>query len=329
MLFSEEQMSNSRFQQIKVIDSHTGGEPTRVVVALPAEVVGLDSGSLMERREIMRENYDWIRTSCINEPRGHDAMVGALLCKPVNPDCVAGVIFFNNVGYLNGCIHGTIGLTATLAHMGKISVGKHRIETPVGEVIAELKEDGSVTVANVPSYRYLHAVRVELAGEVGTVTGDVAWGGNWFFLTSDYEGSIGLENVGSLTDFSQAIVEALAEQGITGEDGGEVDHVEVFGEPSPGVSDSRSFVLCPGLQYDRSPCGTGTSAKLACLYADGKLKEGDVWRQASVLDTVFEGSVKPLADSKVTPYISGAAFVNGEATLIIQHNDPFKHGITL
>jgi 4-hydroxyproline epimerase len=275
----------------------------------------------------MAEKYDWIRTSCLLEPRGHEAMVGALLCAPVNPDCVAGVIFFNNVGYLKSCIHGTIGLAVTLLHMGKITTGKHRIETPIGEVIADIHGDGSVTVANVPSYRTHKNIKVAVP-DYGTITGDVAWGGNWFFLTEDYTDDIAPENIASLTSFSSAVVKALANQNITGADGGKIDHVEVFGDPTPGVSDSRSFVLCPGLAYDRSPCGTGTSAKLACLYADGKLEPGQLWRQASVLNTVFEGSVKPLDNDQVTPMITGTAFVNGESTIIIQNSDPFKHGIS-
>lgn len=319
-------MSNTDFHHLKIIDSHTCGEPTRVIIETPNGVSGLDNGSMMDRRIIMSNDYDWIRTTCLHEPRGHNAMVGALLCEPVNPDCIAGVIFFNNVGYLNSCIHGTIGVTASLAHMGKIATGKHRIETPIGEVIAELHDDGSVTVTNVPSYRYQKNVRIKVPGH-GTVTGDVAWGGNWFFLTEDYNGDISIENIASLTQFSYALTQALVDHNIVGSDGAVVDHIEIFGEPTRGVSDSRSFVLCPGLAYDRSPCGTGTSAKLACLHADGKLAPKQIWRQASVLDTVFEGRVKPLENGQVIPMITGTAYVNGEATIIIQDSDPFKHGI--
>jgi 4-hydroxyproline epimerase len=323
-------MSNSEHKHLQVIDSHTGGEPTRVVVGLPEGVRGLESGSLMERRDLLRREYDWIRSACINEPRGHDAMVGALLCEPVNPDCVAGVIFFNNVGYLNGCIHGTIGLTVTLAHMGRISPGKHRIETPVGEVVAELNEDGSVTVANVPSYRYKANVRVDVPG-YSEVVGDIGWGGNWFFLVNDFGSGpeVVPGNIMELTRFSVAIFKALQDQGVTGADGGVIDHVEIFGDAAPGGADSRSFVLCPGLQYDRSPCGTGTSAKLACLYADGKLKEGEVWRQAGILNTVFEGRVEPIDENRIIPFVTGNAYVIGEATIIMQEADPFKHGIPM
>ena len=328
MLDSYVSMRNTDLQQIRVIDSHTGGEPTRTVVALPEEVKDLHTGSLAERRRLMAEKYDWIRTSCLNEPRGHDAMVGALLCQPVDPECITGVIFFNNVGYLGGCIHGTIGTIVTLAYMGKIDVGLHHIETPVGKITAELHDDKRVTVTNVPCYRYQTNISVQVP-DYGTITGDVAWGGNWFFLTENYQNAIIPENIPSLTQFSAAVAQALADQNIVGDDGSAVDHVEVFGAPTPGHSDSRSFVLCPGLAYDRSPCGTGTSAKLACLHADGKLAAGEIWRQASILDTVFEGHVKPLENGQVMPMISGVAFVNGETTIIIQDADPFQHGIPI
>ena len=319
-------MRNPDLRILKVIDSHTGGEPTRIVLKLPKSVPELETGSLMDRRELMREKYDWIRTACLLEPRGHEAMVGALLCKPVDPSCVAGVIFFNNTGYLNGCIHGSIGLTVTLAHMGAISPGEHRIETPVGVITATLLDDHSVSIANVPSYRYLEGASVHVEG-YGRVTGDVAWGGNWFFLIDGFGPEVRSENIPRLTRFTSRVIRALAEQGITGEDGMPIDHVETFGPPIPGVSDSRSFVLCPGLAYDRSPCGTGTSAKLACLYTDGKLEPDEIWRQASILDTVFEGRVEVLANGQVQPIISGSAYVNGESTFILDPEDPFQHGI--
>lgn len=323
-------MSNTEHRRLKIIDSHTGGEPTRVVVGWPEDVTGLDTGSLIERRTLLADRYDWIRSACINEPRGHDAMVGALLCQPVNKDCVAGVIFFNNVGYLNGCVHGSIGVAVSLHHLGRVGLGKHLIETPVGIVEVEIAAEGSVTVMNVPSYRHLKDVAVNVPC-YGVVTGDVAWGGNWFFLTqaddTDSAPVVKSDNIPELFSYSAAIVHALADQGITGGDGGVIDHVEVFGEATTGVSDSRSFVLCPGLQYDRSPCGTGTSAKLACLHADGKLKPGETWRQASILDTVFECRLEELDNGRITPIISGTAFVNGEASLIIQDHDPFRYGI--
>jgi 4-hydroxyproline epimerase len=263
----------------------------------------------------------------LSEPRGFPAMVGALLREPSDPSCAAGVIFFNNVGMIKGCLHGTMGVIKTLEHMGRISAGEHRIETPVGVVTATLNADGSVTVANVPSYRYRADVAIHVTGH-GEVRGDIAWGGNWFFLTEGSGPSVAFENIPALSDFSIATMAALEANGITGEDGGKIDHIEVFGPPAnPALADSRNFVMCPGGEYDRSPCGTGTSAKLACLHAAGKLPPGDVWRQASILDTIFEGRVEPLEDGKVTPIVTGRAWVNGETILVVNPDDPFRFGI--
>jgi 4-hydroxyproline epimerase len=254
-------------------------------------------------------------------------MVGALLVEPHAPDCCCGVIFFNNLSTLNMCIHGTIGLAATLAHLGRIGPGAHRIDTPVGVVVAELAADGSVTVANVPSYRHAAGVEVEVPGW-GKVRGDIAWGGNWFFLIDRQGPEVAFREIDALTAFTVAVRGALEAAGITGANGMEIDHIEVFGPPAdPAAADSRNFVLCPGKAYDRSPCGTGTSAKLACLHADGKLAPGKTWRQAGILDTVFEGRVTELPDGKVTPRVTGRAWVNGEAVYLIDPTDPFRHGI--
>jgi 4-hydroxyproline epimerase len=308
-------------QHIQVIDSHTGGEPTRVVIGGGPD---LGTGTLVERREVFRQQFDAFRSAIVNEPRGSDVMVGALISAPMDPTCSAGVIFFNNVGYLEMCGHGMIGLVATLAHLGRIQSGIHRIETPVGIVQARLHDTGEVTVTNVPSYRHAHNARVEVPG-YGPLVGDVAWGGNWFFLVSDPKQGLELDNTEVLVDFTWKIRQALQGQRITGRDGQEIDHVELFG-PSrrPGVQ-SKNFVLCPGKAYDRSPCGTGTSAKLACLFADGKLKPGDVWRQESIVGSVFEGSIQ-VKDGQVIPSIKGSAFVNAEATLLLNPADPFCWG---
>ena len=304
------------------MDSHTGGEPTRLVMSGGPE---LGSVALSARLERFRAEYDDFRSAVVDEPRGSDAMVGALLCEPVDPSCAAGVIFFNNVGYLGMCGHGTIGLVATLSHVGRIGPAEHHIETPVGTVNTILHENGEVTVENVPSYRSATRVSVEVPG-LGRVWGDVAWGGNWFFLIEDHNQELELDNAGVLTDFTWAVREALSDSGITGANGQEIDHIELFGASRlPGV-DSRNFVLCPGKAYDRSPCGTGTSAKMACLYADGKLREGQVWKQESIVGSVFEGSIK-VRDGQVYPSIKGCAFVNAEADLILDARDPFCMGI--
>lgn len=279
---------------------------------------------MQERLHIFREKYDWFRSAVVNEPRGNDAIVGALLCEPVDPANAAGVIFFNNVGYLGMCGHGTIGLIVTLQYMGRVKPGRHHVETPVGIVSAELLDDGRVSIKNVPSRRIAAGVSIDVPG-VGRVTGDVAWGGNWFFLAREPRYDLTLQHLESLTQLTTAIKRALRERGISGENGAEIDHIELFG-PSPAGADSRNFVLCPGNAYDRSPCGTGTSAKLACLYADGKLKPGDVWRQESITGSLFEGRIE-LQDGAVLPSITGSAFVNAEGDLILDARDPLCHGI--
>ena len=305
---------------LTIIDSHTGGEPTRLIVAGGPD---LGTGPLSARLARMRDHHDHIRTGTVCEPRGSDVLVGALLCEPHAGDCAAGVIFFNNVGYLGMCGHGTIGLVASLAHLGRLAVGRHRIDTPVGVVVAELHADGAVSVDNVPSWRKTRAQPVEVPG-YGTVVGDVAWGGNWFFLAADHGLEIRPDNVAALTAFAEAVMRALARQGITGDDGAAIDHVELFG-PST-CADSRNFVLCPGKAYDRSPCGTGTSAKLACLAADGKLAPGTVWRQESIAGSVFEASYRRDGD-RIAPTIRGRAWVSGEGQLHFAADDPFVWGI--
>ena len=307
---------------VRVVDSHTGGEPTRVVVEGGPD---LGPGTVADRLGVLRDRHDDFRSAVVNEPRGSDVLVGALLCPPADPSCTAGVIFFNNVGPIGMCGHGTIGLVATLAHLGRIQPVPHRIETPVGVVTARLHESGEVSVRNVPSYRHARAVAVEVPGH-GRVVGDVAWGGNWFFLTEDHGQTLELASVERLTAFTWAVRQALARAGVTGQDGREVDHIELFG-PSPRADvDARNFVLCPGGAYDRSPCGTGTSAKLACLYADGKFHPGQVWRQEGIVGSVFEGSIE-VAGGVVYPTITGRAYVTAEATLILDPRDPFAQGI--
>jgi 4-hydroxyproline epimerase len=305
-----------------VIDSHTGGEPTRVVVAGGPD---LGTGDLATRRARFRECHDDFRSAVVNEPRGSDAVVGALLCEPADASCVAGVIFFNNVGYLGMCGHGTIGVAVTLAYLGRIGPGTHRLETPVGVVAFDYAGGNRVTVENVPSYRHATGISVSV-DPFGTVTGDVAWGGNWFFLVGDHGQKLELANVARLTAVADAVRRGLARQGVTGAEGAEIDHIELFGPARSAGADSRNFVLCPGGAYDRSPCGTGTSAKLACLAADGKLCEGQVWRQEGIVGGVFEGSVRFHGDG-VIPRITGSAFVYAEATLLIDSDDPLAMGI--
>lgn len=313
-------MNKTKIQRVTIIDSHTGGEPTRVVIEGGPDLGG---GALASRRERFQSEFDHFRSAVVNEPRGSDVMVGALLVEPADKSCATGVIFFNNVGYLGMCGHGMIGLIVTLAHMGKIKSGEHRIETPVGVVTATLHPDGEVSVANVPSWRAKKAATVNVPG-IGPVTGDVAWGGNWFYLIEQHSQELSLANVDSLTDFCWRVRQAVNSQGFP-----EIDHIELFGPPAKSGANSRNFVQCPGKAYDRSPCGTGTSAKLACLAADGKLAEDALWVQESIIGSTFTGRFRWLdrATGKVAPTITGMAFVNAEAIHLLDDKDPFCWGI--
>jgi 4-hydroxyproline epimerase len=310
-------------KRIRILDTHTGGEPTRLVLdGFPDP----GPGDMATRRARLAREHDRWRRACLLEPRGSEVLVGALLCEPVDPHACAGVIFFNNSGYLGMCGHGTIGLVHSLAHLGRIGAGVHRIETPVGLVEATLHEDRSVSVRNVPAWRERKALALAVPG-IGTVVGDVAWGGNWFFLVGEHGQKIAADNLDALTDYAWAVRSALAGQGIRGADGGEIDHVELFADDAR--ADSRNFVLCPGKAWDRSPCGTGTSAKIACLAADGELEPGEIWRQASVIGSEFSASYEWLdaPGGRIVPTIRGRAHLSAEATLLIEEDDPFAWGI--
>lgn len=308
-------------QSLFVIDSHTEGEPTRVVVeGFPS----LGGGAVAAQKEVFAQRYDHLRRAIILEPRGNDVLVGALLCPSSIPGCVAGVIFFNNAGYLGMCGHGLIGVVATLQHLGRHAAGSLSLETPVGVVQARLLDEGGVEIQNVSSYRHAAGVSVQVEG-LGQVCGDVAWGGNWFFLVKDFPIALTLENAAALTNAAMKIRHAVNEQGWP-----EVDHVEIFGPPGSSANHSRNFVLCPGGVYDRSPCGTGTSAKMACLAADGKLAAGEILRQEGILGTSFEASYRldDSAPGHIVPSLRGRAFITAENRLLMDPQDPFKHGIS-
>lgn len=309
--------------EMEVVDSHTGGEPTRVVISGGPE---LGTGSLLHKRERFRNEFDHFRSAIINEPRGSDVMIGALLLPPEDPRCVAGTIFFNNAGYLGMCGHGTIGLLVTLLHLGRIQPGEHWLETPVGVVKTLVHDAETVSVENVPSYRWAEKVAVEVPG-IGWVEGEVAWGGNWFYLVKEHGEQIASTNLDRLLEVTRRIKQALLDAGIRGPAGEELDHIELFGPADPAKADSRNFVLCPGGAYDRSPCGTGTSAKLACLAAAGKLAPGQMWRQESVIGSVFEASYQLQQGEQIIPRITGRAWVCSSGKLLFHPRDPFQQGI--
>ncbi|WPO00706.1 4-hydroxyproline epimerase [Pseudomonas sp. MUP55] len=307
-------------KRLHVIDSHTGGEPTRLIMnGFPA----LAGATIADQLEDLRNHHDQWRRACLLEPRGNDVLVGALYCAPVTPGATCGVIFFNNAGYLGMCGHGTIGLVASLHYLGLIEPGVHTVDTPVGPVAATLHDDGAVTLRNVPAYRYRRQVSVDVPGH-GRVAGDIAWGGNWFFLVSDHGQALQMSNVDALTDYTWAMLKALEAQGIHGADGALIDHIELFADDAD--ADSRNFVMCPGKAYDRSPCGTGTSAKLACLAADGTLSPGELWIQASITGSQFQARYE-WDSERVRPFITGRAHMTADSTLLIDEQDPFAWGI--
>ncbi|HET6331418.1 MAG TPA: proline racemase family protein [Holophagaceae bacterium] len=312
----------AKLERVRIVDSHTGGEPTRVVLEGAPD---LGRGPLSDRRERFHTKFNAWRRAVVCEPRASEVMVGALLVEPYEAGCDAGVIFFNNVGPLGMCGHGTLGLVETLRHLGRVKPGVLRIDTPVGVVEAELQAGGRVVLTNVPSHRFRHQAPLEVPG-LGLIHGDIAWGGNWFFLVEDHGLDLVPANLPRLMEAASAIREALTLAGITGQDGAEIDHIELVGPAGDPANHGRNFVLCPGLEWDRSPCGTGTSAKLACLLEEGQLKEGQIWRQESLVGSVFEGWMARCG-GRLLPHIAGRAHITAEATLILDPEDPFCFGI--
>lgn len=307
---------------MRVIDSHTQGEPTRVVIEGGPN---LKSHTLKEQAIELSENHQDFLNATLTEPRGFEAMVGALLRPAVDTSCETGVVYYTPAGALNMCGHATIGLVITLAHMGRIEIGTHKIETPIGIVRAELKKDNEVSIQNVESYRYKKDVTFMVDG-LGDITGDIAWGGNWFFLTKEIPCELNYDNIPQLLESLKAIRNAISEQGITGKDGEEIDHFEFNGAGSHKAH-GRNFVLCPNGTYDRSPCGTGTSAKVACLAADGQLKENEIWIQESVIGSCYQAFFQNGSNGGIIPTITGKAYVTGETTLIQNAQDPYANGI--
>ena len=313
-------------ETIRVVDSHTEGEPTRVVIDGWPQPAG---ATMAERRDDLRARFDHLRRAVVREPRGFDAVVGALLTPPVHADSAAGVIFFNNGTYLGMCGHGLIGVVRTLAHLGRIGPGAHAFDTPVGTVRAELAEDGAVTLTNVPARLHARDVAVDVPG-YGRVVGDVAYGGNWFFITHADAVPVDVAHLRELTRFTQAVQDALDAAGLSRVDapeGGVVDHIEISAPTDRDDADCRNFVLCSGGEYDRSPCGTGTSAKMAALHARGELAVGQPWRQEGIAGGVFTGWLAPNAAGEIVPHVRGTAYVTGEATLYLDPRDPFRYGI--
>ncbi len=305
--------------RLPVIDSHTEGEPTRVVLGDPLRL----ARPAANLRRALEEGHDWLRRALCLEPRGSEIAVGAYLTG--DPTHGYEAVFFNNAGYLGMCGHATVGVIVSLAHAGLALPGPVELRTPGGPVRARLLGRSAVEFENVPSRRHLAGVTLDVPGH-GSVTGDVAYGGNWFFLVSSPSLDLRPANAPDLLAFTQAVMGALRDQGVTGDGGAPIDHVELFGPPTRPGADSRNFVLCPGGQFDRSPCGTGTSAKLACLVAEGRLAPGQTWRQEGFAGGVFEAVAAPHPEG-VVPTLTGRAYVTAETTLVIDPEDPMRDGL--
>lgn len=283
--------------------------------------------TMAERRAEFSRSFDCYRRAIVCEPRGSDVLVGALLTEPVTEGSLAGVIFFNNIGMLGMCGHGMIGVAATLRYQQNIEMGTYQLDTPVGPVQFTWLEGGQVRLQNVPSYRYAADVALRLAGD-RVVHGDIAWGGNWFYICEDHGLQLELSNAPQLRQLCDEIRQQLFRDGLTGEGGLAIDHIELSGPPSDvRRADSKNFVLCPGGAYDRSPCGTGTSAKVACLAARGELAAGQVYRQEGIVGGVFHASYRALDNHRIQPTIEGLAHIIAAGELLLDPQDPFRMGI--
>ncbi|GIX00771.1 MAG: 4-hydroxyproline epimerase [Pirellulaceae bacterium] len=312
-------------RQLRFIDTHTGGEPTRVLIDAPTE---LCSGSPEEVRQRLADQQDWLRQACILPPRGNEIIVGAIVTPAWRPSSDAGVVFFNNVGYLGMCGHGTIGVAVALHGIGRLPLGPFQFDTPVGMVRGELLSAARASFENVPARLYQTDVTLRIEGR--EITGHIAWGGNWFFLVEQHGEELEPARIPRLTALCQRIAEELRRSGITGEGNAWIDHIELLGPPSdPARADSRNFVLCPGGEFDRSPCGTGTSAKLAWMAASGLLPPHTPMRQESIIGSIFTASYRPCDDNPhaIVPTIEGEAYLTAEGKLVFDPEDPFCLGI--
>ncbi|WP_039017381.1 proline racemase family protein [Halocynthiibacter namhaensis] len=308
-----------------VIDSHTGGMPTRVILD-GGPNLGL--GSLDIRAQTLADHHQDFYKSVMLEPRGQAGMVGALLVEPTNADCVTGVIYFDAEAVLGMCGHGTIGLAVTLLHMGRISTGTHKIETPAGIVTVDVHDANTVSVTNIESHQIHANVTVDVPDH-GTVSGDVAYGGNWFYIIDPSPLAVTTANIPALADLAIATRDACNARSIGGPNGEAIDHVILRGPDPETGAHSRNFVLCPDDEYDRSPCGTGSSAYLACLAASNRLNPGHEIILESVIGSAYQASYQPGQNGGVIPTLKGQAWIMAESTLIFDATDPFRKGIYL
>lgn len=312
--------------RLRVVDSHTIGEPTRLVIDDSfVERLELGGGTVADRRGVFRERYDHVRRALVGDPRGAEAMVGVIMLPPSEPGCRAGAIYFNRVGYLDMCGHATIGLAVTLGRLGRIAPGPWRLETPAGIVGVSWHGGHEATFECVPPRRIRRGLTVACAAG-GRVTGDVATSGLWFFLCRDHGLPLVPEAIPRLLERAWSIRRALEAAGIAGDRGEPIDHIVLLGPPQDPGNQGRAFVLCPDGAFDRSPCGTATSSLIGCLHEDGLLAAGERWRQESILGGVYEASYR-LDGGVCRPAVRGGAWITAESELHFDPADPYRSGL--
>jgi len=334
-------MKFSRY--IHAIDSHTMGEPTRVVVG---GVPNIPGKTLPEKKAYLEKNMDYLRKAIMHEPRGHNDMFGSILVQPVSDEADIGIIFMDGGGYLNMCGHGTIGASTIAVETGMVPkvepYTELTLEAPAGLVkVRATVENGKVkeiTFRNVPAFLYKQDVKINVP-EIGEITLDISFGGSFFAIVDAKQLGVKIvpENATKLKDIGLKIRDIVNKeieiQHPTLEHIKTVDLVEIYDEPTNPEATLKNVVIFGEGQVDRSPCGTGTSAKLATLYAKGKIKEGELFVYESIIGTMFKGRVvgtTKVGDfDAVIPEITGSAYITGFNTFVIDEDDPMKYGFSL
>ncbi|AZO36151.1 4-hydroxyproline epimerase [Mesorhizobium sp. M2A.F.Ca.ET.037.01.1.1] len=321
------------------IDGHTCGNPVRLVAGGGPLLQG---STMMERRAHFLAEYDWIRTGLMFEPRGHDVMSGSILYPPTRDDCDIAILFIETSGCLPMCGHGTIGTVTMAIEHGLVkpkTPGVLRLDTPAGLVIAEYKQVGEyveeVRITNVPSFLYAEGLTVECP-VLGEISVDVAYGGNFYAIVEPQKNYRDMADytAGDLIAWSPVVRQRLNEKYsfVHPENPGinRLSHMLWTGKPRNAEADARNAVFYGDKAIDRSPCGTGTSARMAQLHAKGKLKEGDSFVHESIIGSLFRGRVEKevsvAGKPAIIPSIGGWARMTGLNTIFIDDRDPFAHG---
>jgi len=324
------------------IDGHTCGNPVRLVAGGGPLLQG---STMMERRAHFLAEFDWIRTGLMFEPRGHDVMSGSILYPPTRDDCDIAILFIETSGCLPMCGHGTIGTVTMAIEHGLIkprTPGMLRLDTAAGLVIAEYKQVGDyveeVRITNVPSFLYAEGLTVECP-QLGEIRVDVAYGGNFYAIVEPQENyrDMADHSAGDLIAWSPVVRQRLNEKYsfVHPENPGinRLSHMLWTGKPTVEGADARNAVFYGDKAIDRSPCGTGTSARMAQLHAKGKLKAGDDFIHESIIGSLFKGRVEKevavAGKPAIIPSIGGWARMTGLNTIFIDDRDPFAHGFVV